>query len=154
GPRHDGVIWQDSFIDPARGIAPVPFQDVEVDDVRPVLGITGTPVIDRATETLYVVSRVKEQPHSGGGPHYVTQFHALNLTNGREKDGGPVTVGDTTLNPDGSFTNKTSISVPGTGAGSADGMVAFNALRENNRASLALDMKVPGHPDGVVFAAF
>ena len=155
GPRHDGVLWQDSFIDPAHGITPVPFQDVEVADIKPVLGITGTPVIDRATNTLYVVTRVKEQaPVGSGGPHYVTQFHALNLTNGKEKHGSPVTIGDTTLNPDGSFTNNTPISVPGTGAGSADGMVAFNALRENNRAGLVLDTKVPGHPAGVVFAGF
>src|SRR4051794_6640278 len=121
GPRHDGVLWQDSFINPAKGITPVPSQDVETTDIRPVLGITGTPVIDRSTNTLYVVSRVKEQPRGGGGPHYVTQFHALNLTNGKESHGSPVAVGDTTLNPDGSFTNKTPISVPGTGAGSADG---------------------------------
>jgi len=97
---------------------------------------------------------VKEQPLGAGGPHYVTQFHALDLTNGRENHGSPVTVGDTTLNPDGSFTNKTPISVPGTGAGSANGVVAFNALRENNRPGLVLDMNVPGHPDGVVFAGF
>src|SRR4051794_22739222 len=154
GPRHDGVLWQDSFIDPAHGVTPVPFQDVETGDIRPVLGITGTPVIDRATETLYVVSRVKVQPTGAGGPHYVTQFHALDLTNGRETHGSPVTIGDTTLNPDGSFTNKTPISVPGTGAGSANGVVAFNALRENNRPGLVLDTKVPGHPDGVVFAGF
>jgi hypothetical protein len=154
GPRHDGVLWQDSFINPARGITPVPFQDVEIDDIRPVLGITGTPVIDPATQTLYVVTRVKVQPTGAGGPHYVTEFHALNLINGREKDDGPVTVGNTTLNADGSFTNKTSISVPGTGAGSANGVVAFNALRENNRPGLVLDTKVPGHPAGVVFAGF
>src|SRR3981189_187196 len=24
GPRHDGVLWQDSFIDPAKGVTPVP----------------------------------------------------------------------------------------------------------------------------------
>ena len=69
-------------------------------------------------------------------------------------DGGPVTIGDTTRNPDGSFTNNTPISVPGTGAGSADGVVAFNALRQNNRAGLVLDTHVRGHPAGVVFAAF
>src|SRR5258708_33226801 len=56
GPRHDGVLWQDSFIDPAKGITPVPFQDVETNDITPVLGITGTPVIDRATNSLHVVS--------------------------------------------------------------------------------------------------
>jgi hypothetical protein len=154
GPRHDGVLWQDSFIDPAHGITTVPSQDVESTDIRPVLGITGTPVIDRSTNTLYVVSRVKEQPTGGGGPHYVTQFHALSLTDGREKHDGPVTVGDTTLHPDGSFTNDTPVAVPGTGAGAAGGVVAFNALRENNRPGLVLDTQVPGHPDGVVFAGF
>jgi hypothetical protein len=154
GPRHNGVLWQDSFIDPAHGVTPVPFQDVEINDIQPVLGITGTPVIDRATDTVYVVTRVKSQPKGASGPHYVTEFHALDLRSGKEKDGGPTTVGDTTLNPDGSFTNKTPISVPGTGAGSDKGMIEFNALRENNRPSLALDTKVPGHPDGVVFAGF
>src|SRR5947209_19893463 len=65
-------------------------------------------------------------------------------------DGGPATIGDTTLHPDGSFTNDTALSVPGTGAGSADGVVKFNALRQLPRMGLVLDMKVPGHPDGVV----
>ena len=94
---------------------------------------------------------MKEQPTDAGGPHYVQQFHALNLITGKEKDGGPVTIGDTTLHPDGSFTNDTAISVPGTGAGSADGVVKFNALRQLPRMGLVLDMNVPGHPDGVVF---
>ena len=107
GPRHNGVLWQDSFIDPANGITTVPSQDVENNGVGPTYGITATPVIDRATKTIYVVSQVKEQPTDAGGPHYVQQFHALNLVNGKEMDGGPVTVGDTTLHPDGSFTNDT-----------------------------------------------
>ena len=55
GPRHDGVLWQNSFIDPAKGITPVPAQDVENNGVGPTYGITATPVIDRATETIYVV---------------------------------------------------------------------------------------------------
>jgi hypothetical protein len=68
--------------------------------------------------------------------------------------GGPATIGDTTLLPDGSFINDTQVSVPGTGAGSDDGVVSFNALMELNRPGLVLDTKVPGHPDGVVFAGF
>ena len=151
GPRHNGVLWQTSFIDPANGITTVPAQDVENNGVGPTYGITATPVIDRATGTIYVVSQVKEQPTDAGGPHYVQQFHALNLVNGKEKDGGPATIGDTTLHPDGSFTNDTPLSVPGTGAGSADGVVKFNALRQLPRMGLVLDMNVPGHPDGVVF---
>ncbi|HEX4591048.1 MAG TPA: hypothetical protein VH120_14015, partial [Gemmataceae bacterium] len=151
GPRHNGVLWQTSFIDPAKGITPVPEQDVENNGVGPIYGITATPVIDRSTNAIYVVSQVKEQPTNAGGPHYLQQFHALNLVTGKEMDGGPVTIGDTTLHPDGSFTNKTPISVPGTGAGSADGVVKFNALRQLPRMGLVLDPNVPGHPDGIVF---
>ena len=151
GPRHNGVLWQTSFIDPAKGITPVPSQDVENNGITPMYGITATPVIDLATKTIYVVSQEKEQPTNAGGPHYVQQFHALNLVNGKEKDGGPVTVGDTTLEPDGSFINNTKLAVPGTGSGSADGVVKFNALRELPRLGLVLDMNVPGHPNGVVF---
>src|SRR5205807_373659 len=91
-------------------------------------GITGTPVIDRSTNTLYVVSTVKEQPTDAGGPHYVIQFHALNLIDGKEKNGGPVTIGDTTLHPDGTFTNNTPVSVPGTGAGSAPSVASNGDL--------------------------
>jgi hypothetical protein len=146
GPAHNGVLRQDSFIDPAHDVTPIPFQDVEIGDIQPVLGITGTPVIDRATNEHYVVSRVKVQPTGGGGPQYVTQFHALNLTNGKEQHGSPVTVGDTTLNPDGSFTNQTPISVPGTGAGSADSVVAFNALRENSGPAWCSTTRYRGTP--------
>ncbi len=99
GPRHNGVLWQTSFINPAKGITPVPEQDVENNGVGPVYGITATPVIDRATNSIYVVSEVKEQPTAAGGPHYVQQFHALNLLTGKEKPGGPVTVGDTPAPP-------------------------------------------------------
>src|SRR5262249_19239858 len=67
GPRHNGVLWQDSFIDPAHGVTPVPFQDVESGDIVPIIGITGTPVIDRSLNTLYVVSKVKVQPLGGHG---------------------------------------------------------------------------------------
>ena len=151
GPRHNGVLWQTSFIDPAHGITPVPEQDVENNGVGPIYGITAAPVIDRSTNAIYVVSQVKEQPTDAGGPHYVQQFHALNLLTGQEMDGGPVTVGDTTLHPDGSFTNDTAIFVPGTGSGSADGVIKFNALRQLPRMGLVLDMQVPGHSDGVVF---
>ena len=35
GPRHNGVLWQDSFINPAKGITPVPFQDEDTNGIFP-----------------------------------------------------------------------------------------------------------------------
>jgi hypothetical protein len=55
GPRHDGVLWQDSFIDPAKGITAVPFQDEDTNGIFPTFGITGTPVINKSTNTNAVM---------------------------------------------------------------------------------------------------
>ncbi len=49
----------------------------------PELGILSTPVIDLSTQTLYAVSA---SPVSGG---YLHTIHALDLTSGQEKFGGP-----------------------------------------------------------------
>ena len=87
GPHHNGVLWHTSFINPAKGITPVPEQDVQNNGVGPTYGITATPVIDLATKTIYVVSQEKEQPNNAGGPHYVQQFDALNILNGKARYG-------------------------------------------------------------------
>jgi hypothetical protein len=55
--------------------------------IQPVLGITSTPVIDPSTNTLYVVSA---QTSSAAGGTF--RLHALDITTGAEKFGGPVTL--------------------------------------------------------------
>ena len=56
-------------------------------DLRPVVGITGTPVIDLASGTLYVDTKL------ASGPTH--KLHALDITSGAEKFGGPVTIAAT-----------------------------------------------------------
>jgi hypothetical protein len=53
-------------------------------DLTPVVGITGTPVIDLSSGTLYVDTAL-----SAGPAH---ELHALDITTGNEKFGGPVTI--------------------------------------------------------------
>jgi hypothetical protein len=52
--------------------------------ISPLLGITSTPVIDITTNTLYVLTDISD------GPSYY--LHALDVTSGAEKFGGPVSV--------------------------------------------------------------
>jgi hypothetical protein len=53
-------------------------------DLSPIIGITGTPVIDPASGTMYLDSKL------ASGPAH--KLHALDITTGAEKFGGPVTI--------------------------------------------------------------
>src|SRR5580693_6155794 len=50
-------LWKDSFINPSAGVNPIPPAVTgETQDIPNEIGITGTPVIDQATNTMYVVA--------------------------------------------------------------------------------------------------
>jgi hypothetical protein len=142
-----GQLWKRSFLDPANGVTTVPQPDVISGDIVPEIGITGTPVIDGATNTMFVVVKTKEVV--AGTAHYVQRLHALDITTGLDRAvNGVVTIGDTTIGgPDGGYTDTTTIAVPGTGAGSDGTTLRFNALRENQRPALA-------EAGGIVYLTF
>jgi uncharacterized protein (TIGR03437 family) len=96
---------------------PVPGTDFNVADLTQI-GILGTPVIDITTNTLYVVAFTKEN-----GNH-VYRLHALDITTGAEKFGGPTLI---------------SATVPGNyNLDSVNGQIAFNASDHLQRPGLAL----------------
>ena len=124
-------VWKRSFLDDATGVTPVPALDVLGSDISPEIGITGTPVIDRTSGTLYVVARTKENTPLGLG--YAQRLHALDIVTGSEKFGSPVAI---------------SAIAPGIGDGSnGTGQVPFDPLIENQRAALQL-------AGGKVYVAF
>jgi len=115
-------LWRVTLLDAAHGAAPGARVMLSTDisnqgDIVPVIGITSTPVIDAATGTVYVVGKTKENNT------YVQRLHALNITNGAEKFGGPV---------------KLQGSVQGTGTGSVAGTLNFDPYWQNQRAALLL----------------
>src|SRR5439155_655628 len=63
------------------------------------------------------------EPGPGGAPRYAQRLHALDVRTGAERPGSPVEI---------------RASVRGTGDGSRGGVLAFDPLRENPRASLLL----------------
>jgi hypothetical protein len=117
-----GQLWQKSFLDPANGVTTVPQGAVENGNDIPVqVGITATPVIDPAINTLFVIARTKEI--TGGVTNYVQRLHALDIRTGFEQAGSPVVIQAT---------------VSGTGVGSIGGQLSFDSLRENPRPALLL----------------
>jgi hypothetical protein len=129
--RSSTPLWHVNFTNPAAGVTTVPAADTgETGDIPNEIGITGTPVIDPSTGTIYVVAATKEV--SGGTTNYVQRVHALDLVTGAEKTGSPVVI---------------QASVPGTGNGASGGTLPFNPLRENQRTGGLL-------ANGVVYFGF
>ena len=146
--QHDGLfafdadanpcaqLWQASLIDSNHGgtsgemsVPSVPscrpncFVGQDYADIEPEVGITGTPVIDPSTGTLYVVSKsvvAPNGPTNPAGAIFYQRLHAIDYTTGKEKAGSPVLITAT---------------YPGTHDGGT--AVTFNPQPQNQRAGLA-----------------
>src|SRR6266852_5161241 len=120
---NDPPLWHVTVLDKKRGDTAVPTRDVQCPFIQPEVGITSTPVIDLKTGTLYVLARTMVG-HIFGNNEYLQHLHALAITTGAEKFGGPKLI---------------TASVPGKGDDSnKEQQIAFNPLRENPRAALLL----------------
>ena len=97
------------------------------DNVSPQICITATPVIDRATNTLFVTAKTANKD----GTKFHWRLYALDLTTLLDQQ-PPVEI---------------QASVPGLGDGSPDGMVTFDAQWQLNRPALLLSR-------GIVYLAF
>ncbi|HLJ79166.1 MAG TPA: hypothetical protein VKT75_17225 [Acidobacteriaceae bacterium] len=75
--------------------------------IKPMLGVTSTPVIDPSTNTIYLVSA--QVNTSNGSASF--RLNALDITTGAQKFGGPVTL---------------QASVPGSNASGSNGVVSLN----------------------------
>jgi len=103
-------LWQVSLLEPGE-------TPITVGVIHPFQGVTSTPVIDSATNTIYVVSA---QTASNGASTF--RLNALDITTGAQKFGGPVTI---------------SASVPGTNSEAVNGVVSLTASC-TQRAALLL----------------
>ncbi len=129
GGANASPLWMASMLTSAHGAASgataFPASELAA-DITPLVGITGTPVIDPSSNTLYVVSKTQE------GGNAVQRLHALDVTTGNEKFGGPVVITATEA---------------GTGNGSVSGQLTFDPMWENQRPALLL-------VNGIVYIGF
>ena len=129
GGSNANPLWFASMLSTSHGAAAGAItvsSNIVGTDIVPQIGITGTPVIDPTSGTLYVVSATEE------GTNFVQRLHALDITSGAEKFGGPVVLTAT---------------VPGTGNGSSGGSLTFDSEWQNQRAGLLL-------LNGIVYIGF
>jgi hypothetical protein len=117
-------LWHVNLLDSAHdgtaGETSVLWSDVGsgYKDIYPEIGVTGTPVIDPSTSTIYLVSKSENS-----GPIFHHRLHAIDLSTGSEKFNAPVNI---------------SATVAGSGDGSSGGVLSFNTQSQNVRSALAL----------------
>jgi len=90
------------------------------------IGIVGTPVIDAATGTMYFVAR------NTTGTTFAQFLHAVSILDGHEISGSPTQIAATSA---------------GNGDGNVNGVISFDAQRQNQRQGLTL-------LNGVVYVTF
>lgn len=120
-------LWSVSLIDSAHGgtggetsvpSGPIGYLvGLGAGDITPETGVAGTPVIDPATNTLYVVSKSVDSTQT----NIYQRLHAIDVTSGNEKMGSPTVIAATS---------------PGGGDGGTSD--AFDSQQELQRAGLAL----------------
>jgi hypothetical protein len=76
-------LWTRSFVDPARGVTPVPWTDTGCGNVAPEIGITSTPTIDHARDAIYVVVATDERERHRTFTHI--RLHKIGLKEGADK---------------------------------------------------------------------
>jgi hypothetical protein len=108
------TFWTLSLINPSAGVT-TQANVAGCADTPGEYGITGTPVIDPNSQTLYLVAATTENGSN------VQRLHALNLVTGTEATNSPVAI---------------AAQLPGTGDGNT--VVVFNPLYQNQRPGLVL----------------
>ncbi len=116
-------LWHASLASSKNGARPLSERDTSCFFIVPKVGITSTPVIDRKTGTLYVLARTKESKGMLSADEYKQRLHALAITTGAEKVGGPVEI---------------NASLKRGGAAGSSAQIDFDPQRENPRAALLL----------------
>jgi len=144
-------IWQKNYTHP--GFRP-PQSSIDSSDIHAGLcstyndfalgkfGIVGTPVIDKSSNTLYVVTRDVDPAQVDKGPHpneqdyssngFFDRLHSIDIRNGNENPGSPVDI----------VAQKA-----GLGAGSDGTFVHLDLRRQNQRGGLLL-------LNGIVYITF
>jgi hypothetical protein len=111
------VYWHITLI-PSGGSTVNSISDLACLDLVPEIGITGTPVIDTSTGTIYLVAKSKVDGS------LVQYLHAIDVVTATEKFGGPVFI---------------HASVPGTASDGNGTTVSFNPHLQHQRAGLLLE---------------
>ncbi|HTZ90055.1 MAG TPA: hypothetical protein VMA71_06935 [Alloacidobacterium sp.] len=119
-------LWHKNLligVNPLIQVTPVSSMDVSCNDLVPEIGITGTPVIDTASNEIFLVAKTKQHNLITGATSFFQTLYALDIRTGALR------------NPP----HEVIATAHGTGEGSQGGYLSFNPLIEGQRYALLLE---------------
>jgi hypothetical protein len=128
-------LWHVSFLNPPSVVGVPCAQGAGICQLFPIVGITATPVINLATNTMYVLVRTQETTNNVVS--YVQRLHALDITTGAEQAGSPALICSSSGN------NGCTFGQP----------IKFTPQHQQGRPGLLL-VPEPGFPQGLIFMGF
>jgi hypothetical protein len=126
-PSASEPLWSRSYGNAVPILSPFP----RCVDMKPLTGITSTPVIELGTNTIYVETKSLEGAFTNDNAYH-HRLHALDLSTGIERPNSPVEITG---------------SVPGNGPDTEGGRIPFRPKMHHQRSSLLLS-------NGVLYVAF
>jgi hypothetical protein len=134
--KNPSPLWHTSFLTPPSVVGVPCAVGAGICQLFPIVGITGTPVINLANNTLYVVARTMET--TNGVVTYAIRLHALNIATGAEQAGSPALICSNSGNAGCTFPGQT---------------VVFAPQHQQERPGLLL-VSQTGFSQGVVYMGF
>jgi hypothetical protein len=128
-------LWRANFLTSHSAllmVQPISNADVNCNDMTPEIGVTGTPVVDVATNAMYVIAKTKETNLTTHTTTYYQTLHAIDIRYGIDRV----------------IPRRITAMASGNGAGAIAGTLTFDPLIEGQRSALLL------HPNGQLMAVW
>jgi hypothetical protein len=125
-------LWHRSFLfglNTNVKVEAVTSTDANCQDINPEIGITGTPVIDLAGNTMYLVAKTKETNLRTQSVTFYQTIHAIDIRTGNDRIGANSSVAS----------RRITAQAPGNGVGSVGGIITFDPLVEGQRPAMTLN---------------
>lgn len=84
------LLWMRNFTNPSAGLTAMPSSFVSCHNVWPTVGITGTPVVERSLDAIFVVDKLMQSSPSGA--YAYQELRKVSLSTGMDLPGSPATI--------------------------------------------------------------
>ena len=129
------LLWFRNFTNPSAGLTSMPSTFVSCHNVWPTVGITGTPVVERSLDAIFLVDKLVQ--HTPSGAVAYQELRKISLSTGLDMAGSPATIGATIAMSDGtplSFDPLWALQRPGLLSSNGKVYIAFGTHCDNNHA--------------------